>query len=478
MSKLLLCFTLLFSILFVQNNLIAQEADVYIYDIQWDTPVSTTSPTSLSMTIDDYTYPDGLMTLDFKLYVDGDLVQTDSDVVIADLPSDRYGYATVYVTEYEFSADKDSVEIWIEIDNPDMGELEFSTYSQTISNQYNRQFVYLPLPGGTYSIDSTDGDFPNLTAASFALNQRGITSDVILNVSPGVYEDTPFGIQGNLGSKVTVRKDPAQSGEVVIEYEVGKGFEETRIEKGTKTQNGEAGFYPQGVVTLSQTSDVHFENMSFVATEANGYDPEVAVYMDGCQNISFDNCTFEVPMANSLNDSYAPFYGSSRCVHMYYCNEISFKTDNHFKGGELGLVEYSFEQCDREIEIEGNTFENQFFRAIHLENYGAANCSTYKNNSNIRNNTFSYSKSEMGIGFGGTDSTVTRNASVIYSKNGTFVGGNGMSGFEGDGTEPASSLVTIDHDPGTDDDIDIVGNSFENVEDMNGINITGVGSGQ
>lgn len=303
------------SMLCIQTSLFAQGADIYLYEIQWDKPVTTTSPTSLSMSIEDYSYPDPVSTLDFKLFVDSSLVQTDSNVVLADLPSDEFGYGTTYVTEYEFSDEKDSVEIWIEISNPNGGELEFSTYSQTITNSFQRQFVYLPLPGGTYSIDSTNGDFANPTLASFVMNQRGVSGDVVFNISPGVYEDTPIGIMGDIGSKITFRKDPAQTGDVIIEYQVGKEFEETTIGKGTKTQNGETTFYPQGVVTLNQANDVHFENINFVATETTSpYNAEVAVYMDGSENISFDNCGFEAPLADTLKSFGAPFYEDSKCV--------------------------------------------------------------------------------------------------------------------------------------------------------------------
>jgi hypothetical protein len=326
-----------------------------------------------------------------------------------------------------------------------------------------------PLAGGVYTIDSVGGDFANPADASVRINQTGITGDVTFNIASGTYNNSPIGVLSDLGYKVTFQKDPNTSGPVEINYYINNLEESSIPSKASNQTQNSINQFPPAVVSLQDASNVEFIDLDLICTGVSSYSGLAGAdvfFINNSDSILVKGCSLTtIPIVSPTDEATHFVINSSNHIDL---------DDNTMTLGKYGVKEDAFQQCDRNIFIHNNTFVDQCFSMIWISNSLAANCLDYINNSRIEDNQFTYNLAPA-IPFGGTD-TNNRGA-VIYSKNGTFVGGNGMSGFEGDGTEPASSLVSIDHDPGVDDDIQMSGNSIQNVTGLNGLTVTGVGSG-
>lgn len=80
---------IILSFLCIQTSVFVQNAEVFLYGVDLNEPVSLASPTSMTVTVEEFT-SGGLSTLDFILYVDGVIADSSRDVDVYSLPTDEF----------------------------------------------------------------------------------------------------------------------------------------------------------------------------------------------------------------------------------------------------------------------------------------------------------------------------------------------------------------------------------------------------
>lgn len=424
--------------------------DAEIADVNWDKPVTSTSPTSLSISV--YNYSDNIIeTMDIILYVDGEASKTFEWSGFLDYYS--YDETIIEVGSYQFEekSDFEPYEIQLELASPNGST--FNTYTNTSSDI---ELLNMALAGGIYTVgDGEDFDTP-FDATSYA-SGGGILGDVTFHVMSGTYTK-PMEINGITNYSLNIAKAPGETGDVLFEFSgFSEGIEEFAIkDNNNQLQDGQS--FSDNALLVRDTDDFSISGFKFMDL-STGYTPLLQFRYSN--DITIDNCEL---IGRSADDG-VQFLNS--LLSFEYSGALTI-TNNTFDGASSAIYEFTSGDCNREITIRNNIFRDQNQVVIYLENnFGGIECEDYINNSIIENNTFTYA---LNIARSQYDP-------VIQSFNGTTVNGNVLSGFKGDGNEPASSAITIDHDPGIGDDVE-VGSNTMTLTDMNGINIQNVSSGK
>lgn len=457
------------------TNLYSRYDDVVLSGspVLYNKPVSATNSTDLSVNV--FNYGDTLRSLTLILIIDGNEVDTtewEGEILpyeAIDLPAGSFTFqAKTDLTPYE-------VQVRSELPN---GNQDMNTYDDYSDYTY----IGPALPGGTYIIGSEANDhFEDPTIASAVISTGGISGNVELLVRAGDYFGPVafVGNDGTYGLSLKAHPDNATNDSVYI-YNYA-GYYTGAKKDGPSTQE----YYQQSEVPYSLYLN-NFNNF-----EANGitfgaeydyfsYDVYTSRF-EYSNEVLIQNCTFIAPLEgygidetkkgnNKLQNAIVSTV--SRSIYLQNSNYVEI-TNNTFWNGVKEIEEQSYMMCDRNIRITDNEFNYPVCTAVFLVNDYAQNCSTYVSNVDINNNTVK------------GDPNILYDEPLIYSRNGTTLSGNSLSGFKGDGTDPAPSVVLIEHDGDLPEDESLIENNNiggtgpgETIEDMSGITVTGVNNGK
>lgn len=462
-KKALLSTKLLLLILLFSNSLLAVSNDVepIIYNVDLPSKLSGTSPTSMSLTV----YNNGvepLTTFDINLYIDGnkEITYNYSGYI------DSYLSETITVGSYQFSKKTPLApyEVYATISNFNYGA-NVGQNSNTITDV---SFANIPLAAGTYVIGQVSDDFKDIESFNNYISAGGFPDgDIVVNIRPGTYNSfislaayfdyynpNPDVQNGS----ITIQKYPNSVGDVLFDFTVDGNYYETSQDKSIPQNYGigssSYAFYFSGY------NDITIKNIDIDIDVINNAYEAGGIYFTGGHNLTVENCNISVPEYDYSGNGYVYSQG------IYAPNSNNITVNNcEISGALYGIYLDSYDVCDRNLTLTNNTLTNQAEYSIYAKN-DIYSCSTYVNNAIIEDNIFINTMSET-------------TCIAIYSKNGTTISGNSLSGFKGNGNDPGPSLITVEHsNTDIDDEVTVDGNTIENVSDFSGLSVFNVGQGK
>lgn len=208
-----------------------------------------------------------------------------------------------------------------------------------------------PSLAGTFTIGGVSPDYESFSDAIASLEKNGVCGPVTFNVRSGTYNEQvvvpAFRGSSNVNT-ITFRSESGNREDVVLTY---------------ASEDYDRNFTLQ----LNGTSHVSFQHMTLEAT--GSWYSRVVEYRSGATLNEISNCLIQGPETSETYEEMAlvfSHYGSSGADN----NHFNTLRNNILRGGSTGVYYYGYDtdEASREkgMRIEGNTFQNQYYRAIFL----------------------------------------------------------------------------------------------------------------
>jgi hypothetical protein len=196
---------------------------------------------------------------------------------------------------------------------------------------------------GNYTIGS-GGDYPTFNAALTSLVNCGISAPVTFNVISGTYTEQmniPEIPGSSLSNTVTFTSQTGNRNDVTLQYSAT-----------ASTDNY--------VVKLNGADNIRFTNMTLKAQGAS-YAAVVVVDNNALRNI-FNGNKITAPVTTATSTDAALLYGPSGSTS----DSLNTYSNNLFENGAYGVYIYGPSTLEKGLVLSGNTFTNQYYRAIYL----------------------------------------------------------------------------------------------------------------
>ena len=203
--------------------------------------------------------------------------------------------------------------------------------------------VYAAL-GGTYTIGGTDPDFESFNHAITALNNGGVIDSVNFEVRNGLYNE-----------RLIITEVEGASEDHKITFQSEEDNLES-VELNFASSSTDSSY----VIILDGADHFHFKNMTINSTGA--VYARVVNLKNFADHNSFEGNRIQSNVINTTSDIH-----SLVNVNTNQQNNGNEFLDNHFIGGATGIYYPSSSNTySRDINIIGNTFTNQYRRAMYM----------------------------------------------------------------------------------------------------------------
>ena len=211
---------------------------------------------------------------------------------------------------------------------------------------------------GDFTVGSSAGThYTTIKDAVTELTKRGIDGPVHLRLNAGTYDEN-FEIPAIAGlsetNTLTIEPTSGHRGDVTL--------------TNTHYHKPDYGDNKPGYFTIDGADYVTLRGLTFTTSQAQA--PALLLVRNGSQHLTIEDCSFSAPRKTEIVQGDIALVGTHRGNQPYPNNDFLTIRNSQFSGGyhgvyALGLGTISL-PAQRGMTIEGNTFENQGYKALYV----------------------------------------------------------------------------------------------------------------